>query len=287
MADDVAIASAGDLDAYLASLARGMRMVFFAGLPGVGKSLLIRELALAAHRAGRIVHLLQWDVVRPAFVTPALEAKYPERGGQTHATMRAAIGRWSRGAVLDWHRRHGDAHLLVGEVPLVGGRLLDLVEVLPDDAEPVLAGPGALFVTPVPSIAVRDAIERARGRTFADPAHPREREDAPIEILEKIWREVHALAARLGAAEASSDARVPFDPRAYAAVYRHLLRHRPSTVLRIDARIEPRGSVYELGIPTHELAPGAGEAERMVARLERERSAEDLEEYAARWFDRV
>jgi putative protein kinase ArgK-like GTPase of G3E family len=55
------------LFAPLAALARQARMVLFAGLPGTGKSLLIRELAHLAHARGRRVHLLQWDVAGPAF----------------------------------------------------------------------------------------------------------------------------------------------------------------------------------------------------------------------------
>lgn len=86
MAGDVVIAGARDLETVLTSLAREKRMVFFAGLPGVGKSLFNRELSRAAHTAGRTVHLLQWDVVRPVFVTPTIDARYPEarRLGRIH-----------------------------------------------------------------------------------------------------------------------------------------------------------------------------------------------------------
>ena len=72
------------------------------GLPGVGKSLYIRELALAAHAAGRAVHLLQWDVARPAFELPGIIARYPERDGVTHAVIRKAVGQWAREAVVQW-----------------------------------------------------------------------------------------------------------------------------------------------------------------------------------------
>ena len=78
---DIVVASRGDLEAALGSMARRHRMVFFAGLPGVGKSLFIRELARVAHAMGRTVHLLQWDVARPAFLSPAILARYPERDG--------------------------------------------------------------------------------------------------------------------------------------------------------------------------------------------------------------
>src|SRR4051794_37552954 len=129
MADDVVIASELDLEAILAPLARAKRVVFFAGPPGVGKSLFIRELARAAYTAGRTVHLLQWDVARPAFVTPALGVRYPERAGVVHAVIRKAMGQWARGAVMHWDREHDASHILIGEVPLIGNRLLDLARV--------------------------------------------------------------------------------------------------------------------------------------------------------------
>lgn len=161
-------------------------MVFVAGLPGVGKSLFIRELARAAHRAGRTVHLLQWDVARTAFATPAIDARYPERDGVTHAVIRKAIGQWARGAVLRWAREHDAAHILIGEVPLVGNRLLDLAQVQTDDAEPLLAGPDTLFVTPVPSIAVRAVIEGARGRTSATRSPARRRRRAAQRVTNDL-----------------------------------------------------------------------------------------------------
>src|SRR5712671_761507 len=116
-------------------------MVFFAALLGVGKSLFIRELARAAHMAGRTVHLLQWDVARPAFVTPAIDARYPERDGVIHVVIQKAIGQWARGAVMRWNREHDATHILIGEVPLIGNRLLDLAQVQAYDVEPLLAGP--------------------------------------------------------------------------------------------------------------------------------------------------
>jgi adenylylsulfate kinase-like enzyme len=46
-------------------------MVFLAGLPGTGKSLLAHQLAHMASDAGRTIHLLQWDVARPVFEASA------------------------------------------------------------------------------------------------------------------------------------------------------------------------------------------------------------------------
>ena len=111
----------------LRELAQTHRMVFIAGLPGVGKSLLLRELAEAAHRHGRRVHLLQWDVARRPFDAPALLARYPEVDGITHAVLRKAAGLWARDAVAAWAERHLDGEgLLAGETPLIGHRFVEL-----------------------------------------------------------------------------------------------------------------------------------------------------------------
>lgn len=286
MVDEVVIASERELQTVLASLARTRRMVFFAGLPGVGKSLFIRELARTAHTAGRSVHLLQWDVVRPAFVTTEIAARYPETAGVTHAMVRKAVGVWSRGAVLRWHRQHDAAHMLIGEVPLVGHRLLDLVQSRTDDAEALLAGPGVMFATPVPSAALRSVIENARGRTFANPANTREGEDAPPVLLKRAWQELHGHALSIGAASAT-DAEAAFDPEAYAAVHRHLLRHRHNLTIRMNAQLQSRQSVYDLDFAARELVPRQGEAADIVAQLERDFSPDEIERDVAAWFERV
>src|SRR6266700_1565398 len=65
------IAADAGLYAHLQRLASGQRFVFFAGLPGTGKSLLSHQLTHLAHALGRTVHMLQWDMARPVFETSA------------------------------------------------------------------------------------------------------------------------------------------------------------------------------------------------------------------------
>src|SRR4051812_26851378 len=136
------------------------RCVFFAGLPGVGKSLLLQQTSLIAQEVGRRVHLLQWDVARGPFETPELLGRYPETDGVTHAVIRKAVGVWARGAVAAWEQAQPDHEdILIGEVPLIGNRLIELVQRQTDEVEGLLAGEGALFLIPVPSREVRVAIE--------------------------------------------------------------------------------------------------------------------------------
>src|SRR4051812_30907373 len=103
------------------------RLVFFVGLPGVGKSLLAQQLALMADQSGRKVHLLQWDVVRQPFTADAyIVANYPEVDGVTHGAVRKAVGLWVRSAIGQWCQHNSDkAEMLIGEAPLIGNRLIE------------------------------------------------------------------------------------------------------------------------------------------------------------------
>ena len=254
----------------LERLASEQRVVLFAGLPGTGKSLLVQQLALIAHGVGRPVHLLQWDVARAPFETAELLGRYPEREGVTHPAIRRVVGLWAREAVLRWHAGHPDgSHLLLGEVPLLGDRLSALAEVWPDAAEPLLADATTRFVIPVPSAAVRHRIEAMRERTFASPAHEREAADAPPRILRALWRELHDLGVGLGIAAAAPAGDIPYDPRVYAGVYEHLLRHRRHETLRLDEILPVGGSVYDLDIAAGKLAATPEEVTAIMRRVER------------------
>jgi hypothetical protein len=240
----------------LAALAHDARLVFFAGLPGTGKSLLIRELAHLAHARGRAIHLLQWDVARPVFEAGEAGRRYPQEAGVTHGVIRLAVGRWARLAVSRWHADHGPDALLIGETPFIGNRLIELARPGDDAAEPLLAGPATRFVIPVPSRALRAHLEAERERRARQPLHPREQEDAPPAVLRALWREV------------AGDDR-PYDPAVYRQAYERLLTHRHALALPLDT-VLPVGAIsaYDLRVPTADLVPDAGEAARAIAEVE-------------------
>lgn len=261
------------------------RLVFFAGLPGTGKSLLTHQLAHLAHAAGRTVHLLQWDVARPVFQACPAGARYPERDGVTHGVIRMAVGLWARAAVAAWAARHpGPEHLLVGETPFVGHRLIELARRADDAAEPLLASPACRFAIPVPSVAVRAFLEAERMRRAARPLHAREREDAPPAVLADLWRQMVEAARALGLADAGAPA--AYDPETYRRVYAHLLRHRHVDVVPLDV-VLPTGalSVYDFAIAPRELVPTEAEAVRAIQAVEaRHPDAAGLERALARWW---
>jgi hypothetical protein len=244
------------LFAALATLVREARLVFFAGLPGTGKSLLIRELAHLAYARGRRIHLLQWDVARPVFEACAAGRRYPQDCGVTHGVIRLAVGRWARAAVACWHAGQAAEDLLIGETPFIGNRLIELARADRDDAEPLLAGPTTRFVIPVPSRALRQHLEAERARRAEQPLHPREREDAPPELLRALWREL------------AGDDR-PYDPEVYRQAYARLLTLRHATALALDT-VLPAGTVsaYDFRIPATDLVPALDEAARCIGEVE-------------------
>ena len=237
-------------------LARRQHILFVAGLPGVGKSLLLQHTARMARAADRRVFLLQWDVVRRAFETDAILARYPEVDGFTHAGIKRAAGLWARQAVLAWFDHFDSNDLLLGETPLVGGRLMELARPEADAVEPLLSSGTVRFVLPVPSREVRALIETTRERTIASPAHERERDDAPPSVLRALWEDVYREGRSAGlVADTPATGRVPYDPGAYKAVYASWLRHRQTSILNIDRRVQQTGSVYDMDAVAGELVP--------------------------------
>jgi hypothetical protein len=298
------------------------RCVFFAGLPGVGKSLLLQQISLIAEHIGRRAHLLQWDVSRGPFETPEILARYPEVDGVTHAVIRKAAGLWAREAVGAWQQQHpAPGDLLIGEVPLIGNRLIELVQRHDDAVEPLLASERTLFLIPVPSRAVREVIEAARVREMASPTHERERANAVPSLVQSLWEEVAGVARELGVSptpqplrganigcatgkgprgRAALRADVPppfagegeparidgeggFDPEVYAGVYARLLRHRHAARLDVTTALPVQASVYDALGTVHELMPSPDEVARVMAEVGARPEA-DVEREVADWY---
>jgi hypothetical protein len=266
----VLIPEGSPLFASLAALARDARMVFFAGLPGTGKSLLIRELAHLAHARGRRIHLLQWDVARPVFEASEAGRPYPQANGITHGLIRLAAGRWARAAVARWHAAQaGPEPLLIGETPFIGHRFIELARPERDAAEPVLAAPFTRFAIPVPSRALRRHLEAERERRTREPVHPREREDAPPHVLGALWKDVAAAAVALGLVDHALSAGSAYDPAVYQGVYERLLGHRHPVVLAVDTRFPVAGvSAYDVRVPAPDVLPAPDEVARFIREVE-------------------
>ena len=245
-------------------------MVFFAGLPGTGKSLLIHQLSHLAHTLGRKVFLLQWDLSRPVFEAAPAGQRYPLIDGVTHVVIRRAVGLWAREKVATWSRAHaGRQNLLLGEAPLVGNRLIELVTPADDAAEAALTAATCSFVLPVPSDGVRRHIESERRRRLQTPLHQRELEDASPDVMAGSWRDLVATGRSLGVVASETADDPPYQAETYQAIYERLLQQRQVRVMSLDTLLPTRDmSVYDQPDGCELVLPRPDEVERWVLQAE-------------------
>ncbi len=273
---------ASNLYKVVKEMVHSKRLIFVTGIPGVGKSLLIQQMALIASEAGREVHLLRYNLARQPFETEVNITKYPEIDGVTDPAIRKAVGLWARQAVQTWHEAHPDpSQLLIGELPLIGNRLIELVEPGDDAAEALLSGEQTVFIVPVPSWEVREVIEETRKRTLADPQNEQEKLDAPPNVLRAMWEAVNGLAREIGLTKASPQ--TPYNPYIYGGVFEALLQHRPTKLLLIDQVLRPSRSVYDLAVLAGTLVPSAKEANQTMSQVESQYSYAELAELVQNW----
>jgi hypothetical protein len=269
--------------AMLSASAARCKAVLFAGLPGVGKTLLLQQMTHIAHARGRKLYLLQWDIARQACETPDILARYPEVAGATHPAIRIAVGYWVRHALARWAGEHvGDDAILLGEAPLVGNRFIEIARRCNDDAERFLAASTTEFIIPAPTTQVRAEIAALRARDLERPRHVREAANAPPNLLDALMEELRTAGAALGVPGAEGGR--GYDPDLYAAIYTRLLAHRHVRTLLIDACFPVVASAYELGTDVVELAPAATEVAAALACAESLGRAE-LDRRVLRWFD--
>jgi hypothetical protein len=272
----------GTARSLLVSAAADARIVVFCGIPGVGKSLLLREQHALALQAGRRVSRLQWDVARQAFEIPEILSIYPELDGSTHVVIRRGVGLWVRAAIERWCEAHpSPADMLLMEAPLVGGRFTELANVMDDGAEVVLGAQDTRFYVPTPTCAVRLAIQVARCEETHVNRHARDAANASPRVVDELWQMVAATAHRLGFG--SPDAASSYSPDLYYRVYQTVLRHRRVWRLPIERVVADQGSPHALHAPADELCPNAVEALGLIARAEAE-GAQTISERAAVWY---
>ena len=273
--------------AEMAHALANCRLIFFAGLPGAGKSLFVRQQAVLAARAGKRVHLLRWDAVRPTFETDAVLQRYPDTDGVTHPVIRKAAGRWARQAIARWQAEFpGSDHVLIGELPISGNRFAELVHVHDDDIEPLLASHLTVFLVPVPTTEVRRALESKRQGSISSPQHADEARDAPMNILRQIWTDTRSKAAELGLVDGDDTAATDeYDPTTYRRFFQHLLQRRNCRILHVDTVYADVGSSHDLDVPTDELVPSADEISDVLASLEATWTTEQIARSVDAWYE--
>ncbi|MGD3111798.1 hypothetical protein [Streptomyces sp. YGL11-2] len=264
--------------------ARHRKCVFFSGLPGMGKTLMMQQFILIAAAEGRSIQLLQWDVVREKFEVGRAAARYPEVDGVTHPGIRKAVGHWARGRIARWHRDFpGVADLLVGEAPLIGNRLADLAKEAADEAEALLGSERATFFVPAPSAEVRREIARSRERETRQPRHERERANAAPALLDGLWTEIEELAEHFELSHDREPGSRGYQQSLYGAVYERVLRHRNSVVLPVDDILPVVVSPHELHPHAQEIVPTPAEIKEAFAMVD-SLSLDELHQETADWY---
>src|SRR5262249_22995412 len=183
---------------------------------------------------------------------------------------RKAVGLWARHAVVDWERRwSGAEHLLVGETPLVGGRLSELAHVAADAAEALLTASSCCFALPIPSAEVRGVLESERERRVASPLPRRGREDAPPRVLRDLWSQLVGLGPSLGLPPSTPADQTPYDPQLYRRAYETVLRHRHVEIVSLDTVLPTAAfSVYDFAVGRRDLVPSETEATALIQEVE-------------------
>lgn len=265
---------------------RDKRILFVAGLPSSGKSLMLQQLTILADQAGRRIHTMQWDAARRAFETPEALLRFPEVDNLTHPGIRKAVGLWVRGAVADWADAHADdTDILIAELPVVAGRFAEFLHPLDDAAEVVLTSKHVTFFVPVPSDPMRAVITGHRADTFANPRNEQETKDAPIHIVEQDWLAARQLHNRWNGVENDPTRDANYSAEIYRAVFEHLLRHRNFEILDVDQRFATTGSAYDRTMDVTEMAATRKEVTEVFARLDAEFPGDAVERAVARWAE--
>lgn len=212
---------------------------------------------------------MQWDDARSVFETEAWLSRYPEVDSITHPGIRKAIGLWVRRGVLDWRTAHSAPEdLLIVELPVVGGRFIELLQPLEDEAETLLASDETLALVPVPTNAMREVITGIRAQTFRNPRNELEAREAPIHIVEADWAEARKLYISWNNISDPSTVNPVYEEAVCQSVFEHICRFRPLNVLTIDREYPTTGSTYERPTPTQSFTATADEVKEAYARLQ-------------------
>lgn len=245
------------------------RVVLIAGLPGTGKSLMFQQLTILTHEAGRKVHTMQWDDARRAFETDHWLSQYPEVDDLTHPGVRKAVGLWVREGVDRWDGEHPEPdNLLIIELPVIGGRFVELLQKQDDKVEKLLAAQQTMVLVPIPTNALRRRIEGFRADTFANPRNADEEKDAPPYIVQDLWLNMRRLYNRWTGIEDDNARDKTYDETVVRSVFERFCRFRNTALLTIDQVFETTGSAYERPVPVTPFRANPGEVEAAYAHLQ-------------------
>ncbi len=262
------------------------RILLIVGLPSTGKSLMLQQLIILASEAGRQVHTMQWDDARSAFETQDWLEVFPEVDNVTHPRIRKAVGLWVRGAVQNWCSVYSTSKdLLIVELPVIGGRFVELLQPHDDAPEAVLKSNDTLALVPVPTNEIRRVIAGFRAATSSEPRNDFEARDAPPHIVESQWAEARQLYIRWNSIEDVSEVDGQYQETICRSVFERLCRYRHMQILTIDREFPTKGSVYERDAPTKTVRATSDEVNAAFARLKHLFPGQSAERSIQNWAD--
>jgi len=217
----------------LLQIAKKSQLVVFSGLPGVGKSLYIREFKLIAKSLDIELDVIQWDVARKAFETSFIAKHFPMGEGTVHEGVKLMAGHWLMDELRLWYDTYNDsARILLIEAPLVGHRFIELVKPVDDsELESFLSSDRTTVVMPIPSIEVRSKIETERKRQVKEDA--KVWSGAKPSVMLMLWKMTCTIANEFGK-NIDLSSQPKYDPEIYAFVFKKILKHRNFVPLIID-----------------------------------------------------
>jgi len=232
----------------LANLCRTAKVIVFVGLPGTGKSLYINHLYRFTEQESYLPQLIQWDVCRKEFEKGELKSRFPNNDGQVHPGVRLSAGNWLLSFLKNWCVIHleKDKNRLLIEAPLVGHRFSELCHMQDNtDFEQLLRSDQIQFILPIPNNEVRSKIESDRIAQVSETAQ--NWSGAKPSVMVQLWKDTLAIARELGLTSYEDDG---YQADIYESTYKHILRHRQTTVLNInktyDVIIQDESALHSL-----------------------------------------
>ena len=253
-------------------------------MPGVGKSLYINEFKRIATAIGRDITVIQWDIARKSFETPAIAQHFPMGDGVVHNGVKLSAGKWLLATIKNWLITHTEEKdLLLIEAPLVGHRFIELAQIQNDPfLENFFNSESFQMSAPIPSKQVRAKIEADRAAQISEDAQVWT--GAKPSVMLMLWKRICGIANEFGK-DLPMEGQPPYDPAIYEFVFSKILKNRHFIPLYIDevfeVKIKDETELHNTG----SLAADAETANRIAQSVLKEYpSTEAIDAVVAGWY---
>jgi len=279
----VIIPESSELSLQFQEIADSTRLVIFSGLPGVGKSLYVREFCRIAKSRGKTVEMIQWDVARKAFETEYISEHFPMGEGTVHNGLKLIAGDWLMKFLKDWIKKNSSPNnLLIVEAPLVGHRFVELAHVNEDgDLEDFLASKQTKVIVPIPTKRIRRIIEDERARQVKEDA--KVWSGAKPSVMLELWKDTCAIANEFGM-DIDLSVQPPYSDGIYEYVYSLILKNRHLEALIIDEIFEVPEMDESFLHQSNSIKASGKEADDIGKLIKEKYSLEQIDTIVDSWY---